>query len=122
MASLLDKVQVHDAGDKIVLSSEEEATLKYVMDSIEKEGGKLVQRPVRVGKMWMASFENPAIQACVVERNGYQVIISGPTAEIVIIKSHEFREKGALIAAGPRTRRANCGNCIWTTGAQRGHA
>jgi len=30
MASILDKVDVHDAGDKIILSSDEEATLKYV--------------------------------------------------------------------------------------------
>jgi hypothetical protein len=31
-ASILDKVDAHDAGDRLILSSQDEATLKYVIE------------------------------------------------------------------------------------------
>jgi len=100
-ASLLDKVDVHDAGDKIILSSEDEATLKYVVEEMRKEGARGIQAPVKVGSKWVASFEHPALAQCTVERNGFEIIIEGPTEESVLARSEEFRERGALIARGP---------------------
>ena len=70
MASILDKVDVHDAGDKIILSSKDEATLKYVVEEMRKEGVRGLQVPVKVGSKWVASFENPALSQCTVENSG----------------------------------------------------
>jgi len=99
--SLLDNVDVHDAGDKLILSSDEEATLRYVIEEIRKEGAQGIQAPVKVGSKWVASFEHPALSQCAVEKNGFQIIIAGPTEESVLARSGEFRERGALIARGP---------------------
>ncbi len=101
MASILDKVDVHDAGDKIILSSDDEVTLKYVVEEMRKEGAEGIQVPVKVGSKWVASFEHPALSQCTVEKLGFEIIIAGPTEESVLARSDEFRERGALIARGP---------------------
>jgi hypothetical protein len=101
VASILDKVDVHDAGDRLILSSQDEATLKYVIEEMRKEGAQAIQPPVKVGSKWVASFENPALSQCTVERLGFQIIIEGPTEDSVLARSDEFRERGALITRGP---------------------
>jgi len=101
VASILDKVDVHDAGDRLILSSPEEATLRYVIEEMRKEGAQAIQPPVKVGSKWVASFENPALSQCTVERLGFQIIIEGPTAASVLARSEEFTERGALITRGP---------------------
>ena len=101
MASLLDKVDVHDAGDKLILSSQDEAILKYVIEEMKKEGAQGVQMPVKVGGKWVASFEHPALSQCTVERLGFEIIIAGPTEESVLARSGQFKERGALITRGP---------------------
>ena len=101
MASILDKVDVHDAGDKIILSSDDEATLRYVVEEMRKEGAQGIQVPVKVGGKWIASFEHPGMSQCTVEKIGFQIIIEGPTEGSVLARSDEFRERGALIVHGP---------------------
>src|SRR5215831_15002516 len=99
--SILDKVDVHDAGDKIMLSCEEEATLIYVVDEMRKEGARGIQPPVKVGNKWIASFEHPDLARCAIERVGFEIIITGPSERGVTARSHEFRERGALVVRGP---------------------
>jgi len=82
MASLLDKVDVHDAGDKLILSSHDEAILKYVIEEMRKEGAQGVQMPVKVGGKWVASFEHPALSQCTVERLGFEIIIADPLKKV----------------------------------------
>jgi hypothetical protein len=100
-ASILDHVDVHDAGDKVILSSEDEATLNQVVEEIRKEGARGIQAPVKVGRKWVVSFEHPAMAQCTVEKNGFQIVITGPTEASVLARSGEFRDRGALIARGP---------------------
>jgi len=101
MASILDRVDVHDAGDKIILSSDDEATLKYVIEEMRKEGAEGIQVPVKVGSKWVASFEHPGLSQCTVEKIGFEIIITGPTEGSVLARSGDFRERGALISRGP---------------------
>jgi len=121
MASLLDNIDVHDAGDKIILSSKDEATLKYVVEEMRKEGVQGLQVPVKVGSKWVASFENPALSQCTVEKLGFEIIIAGPTEESVLARSEEFREKGALITRGPENEDGNWKVYPDDTGARTGN-
>jgi hypothetical protein len=92
---------VHDAGDKVIMSSDDEATLKYVIEEIRKEGALGIQAPVKVGNKWVASFDHPALSQCTVEKNGFEIVIAGPSEGSVLARSEEFKEKGALITRGP---------------------
>jgi hypothetical protein len=97
----IDKVDVHDAGHRIVLSCEDPEHLRAVMESLRTEGAQKVQMPARVGGRWIASFENPAIRRCTVETFGYRILISGPEREAVFARAQEHRERGAQIVRGP---------------------
>jgi len=99
--SILDKVDVRDAGDKIILSSDDEGTLKYVVEEMRKEGARGVQAPVRVGQKWIASFDRPGSMECTIEKFGFEIVITGATEEDVLARSLGFRERGALIVRGP---------------------
>jgi len=121
VASILDKVDVHDAGDKIILSSDDEATLKYVVEEMRKEGAQDIQEPVKVGGKWIASFEHPGMSQCTVERIGFQIIIEGPTEASVLARSGEFRERGALIACGPEQENGNWKLYLDDVGARTGN-
>jgi hypothetical protein len=122
MASILDKVDVHDAGDKIILSSDDEATLRYVVEEMRKEGAQDIQAPVKVGGKWLASFEHPALSQCTVEKIGFQIIITGPTEGSVLARSGDFRERGALIARGPEEEEGVWKLYLDDVGARTGNA
>src|SRR6266571_7507625 len=100
-ASLPENVDVHDAGDKLVLSSQDEAALKRVVEEMRKEGARGLQAPAKVGSKWVASLEHPAMAQCTVEKIGFEIVITGPTEAGVLSRSGEFRDRGALIARGP---------------------
>jgi hypothetical protein len=100
-ASLPENVDVHDAGDKLVLSCHDEATLRHVVEEIRKEGAQGIQAPVKVGSKWVATLEHPMVAQCTVEKIGFQIVITGPTEGSVLARSGEFRDRGALIARGP---------------------
>ena len=121
MASILDKVDVHDAGDKVILSSDDEATLKYVVEEMRKEGAQDIQAPVKVGGKWIASFEHPGMSQCTVERIGFEIIIAGPTEGSVLAKSGEFRERGALISRGPEQENGTWKLYLEDVGARTGN-
>jgi len=119
--SILDNVDVHDAGDKIILSSQDEATLKYVLDELQKDGAQGIQAPMKVGKKWIASFEHPGLAQCTVEKIGFEIIIAGPTEGSVLARSEEYREKGALITRGPENEEGSWKLYLDDTGARTGN-
>jgi hypothetical protein len=99
--SILDNVDVHDAGDKIILASDDEETLAHVVEEMMKEGVRGIQRPVKVGHRWIASFEHPDAMKCKIEKNGFEIVIKGPSESGVMMRSQGFRERGALVVRGP---------------------
>ena len=121
MASILDRVDVHDAGDKIILSSDDEVTLKYVIEEMRKEGAEGIQVPVKVGSKWVASFEHPGLSQCTVEKIGFEIIITGPTEGSVLARSGDFRERGALISRGPEEENGTWKLYLEDVGARTGN-
>ena len=74
-ASLPENVDVHDAGDKLVLSSQDEAALRQVVEEMRKEGARGLQAPAKVGSKWVASLEHPAMAQCTVEKSGWDRVL-----------------------------------------------
>ena len=119
--SKLDNVDVHDAGDKIILSTQDEANLKYVLEELQKDGAQGIQAPMKVGKKWIASFEHPGLTQCTVEKIGFEIVIVGPTEGSVLARSEEFREKGALITRGPENEEGSWKLYLDDTGTRTGN-
>jgi len=100
-SSLLDSVDVHDAGENLILTGATEEIVNYVLREMQKEGALNVKKAERVGSKWVGSLTNPALALCSVEHVGYVIWIRGPSESAVLTKSHEFRERGALVQTQP---------------------
>src|SRR5687767_4388020 len=100
--SLLDKVQVRDDGDRIVLCGEEEAHMLCVAETLEREGAFDVTQPMVVGGKWVTSFRNPRRSACTVTRYDYRLVLTAPSRDLVIPKARELIGQGARLTEGPR--------------------
>jgi hypothetical protein len=109
-ASLLEGVNVAESGDRIVMSSDDGDLLVRVMGVIEGEGAVDVKHPVRIGQRWIASFRNPKMQACVIDRMGFLIVVTGPTEKDVTDAVAELSELGAIITSGPELR-----DGVWVT-------
>jgi len=68
---------VHDAGDKIILSCEDEATLRHVVEEMEREGAREIQMPGQGREIkWIASFEHPRPRDVQHRRIAFEIIIT----------------------------------------------
>lgn len=101
MNSILDKVQIYEAGTLFIVSGKDEATVNYVMAELKNDGARNVGVASRVGNNWIATFEHPLLHECEADIQGYRITVTGPTREIVLLYSDRFRERGAVIEAGP---------------------
>ncbi|MBI4290610.1 MAG: hypothetical protein HY661_03930 [Betaproteobacteria bacterium] len=99
---MLDGVDVHDAGENLILTGATEEIVNYVLSEMQKEGALNVKKAVKVGSKWVGSTSNPALALCSVEHVGYVIWIRGPSESAILTRSHEFRERGALVASPPR--------------------
>ena len=43
----------------------------------------------------------PMLKECRVVKEGYRITVIGPNADIVLLCGEQFRERGALVEAGP---------------------
>jgi len=101
MTSILDKVRIYEAGKLFIVSGTDEATVNYVMAELKNDGARNVGMASQVGNNWIATFEHPLLQECEADKQGYRITVTGPTKEIVLLYSDQFRERGAVIEAGP---------------------
>jgi hypothetical protein len=101
MNSILDKVKIYEAGTLFIVSGKDEATVNYVMRELKSDGARNVGVASRVGNNWIATFEHPLLQACEADRQGYRITVTGPTKDIVLLYSEQFKERGAIIETGP---------------------
>ena len=101
MSSLLDKVEVRDEGDRIVLQGEEEAHMVWVAEALEREGALDVTRPIVIGGKWVTSFHNPSRGACALHRYDHRIVLSAPRRDLVVSKARELTGQGAKLVRGP---------------------
>ncbi|MBI2959321.1 MAG: hypothetical protein HYY28_03335, partial [Betaproteobacteria bacterium] len=98
---MLDGVDVHDGGENLILTGATEEIVNYLLAEMQKEGASNVKKAVKVGSKWVGSISNPALGLCSVEHVGYVIWIRGPSESAIVTKSHELRERGALVATLP---------------------
>jgi hypothetical protein len=101
MTQILDKVQIYEAGVLFIVSGKDEATVNYVMRELKNDGARNAGVATKLGDNWIATFEHPLLAECEADKQGYRITVTGPTKEIVLLYSDRFRERGAIIEAGP---------------------
>jgi hypothetical protein len=104
MDSLPESVNVHDAGDRIILAGPEEALMNEIAQTLEKEGARDVKRPVSIGGKWIMSFRNPASSTCMVEKLGYRTLLSASSRDVVVTTAQQMVMRGSTLVDGPLQR------------------
>ena len=99
--SLLDHVDIYDAGMKVIVSGNSCARVDAVLHQIAREGAK-VWMAVRVGQRWVGYFERPGVAECKVNRHGFEIVIHGPSRYAVVLRAGEFIERGATMRGEPQ--------------------
>lgn len=101
MGSLLDQVEIHEAGKVYIVSGKDETIVNYVMAQLRNDGARNAGVAVRLGNRWIASFEHPLLHECEANKEGFRITVTGPTKEIVLIYGEQFTERGSVIETGP---------------------
>jgi class 3 adenylate cyclase len=102
--------QVFDAGTHFIVSANSQGKLQERVETLGRQGCKLISAPAQVGSKWLASVGNPrlAVQAQVKEL-GFKRVITGPTLEAVRLKMHDLLERGAVLVQD-----AELADGVWT--------
>jgi hypothetical protein len=118
--SPLDNVDVHDAGENLVVTGKSEEFVNYVLAELQKDGASISQKAVKVGSKWVGMVANPALALCSLERIGYELWIRGPSESAIVTRSHEFRERGAIVVKPPHQENGQWAMCLEEIGQRLG--
>jgi len=118
--SPLDNVDVHDAGEHLVVTGASEEFVNYVLAELQRDGASVTQKAVRVGSKWVGMVINPALALCSLERIGYELWIRGPSESAIMTRSHEFRERGAIVVKPPHQEDGKWVMCLEEIGKRLG--
>lgn len=88
--------RVFDAGPHLIVSGYHRAKVAQALDSLSRNGARLISPITQVGEKWMASCEHPGARLgeCRVEALGYTRIVTGPTLQSVSAKVDELVRSG----------------------------
>ena len=103
--------RVLDAGANLIISGTSRASVQKALDTLAKNGARLISPITQVSSKWMATCEHPkiALSACKVQSLGHQRIVTGPTSEAVAAKVDELVRFGAVLVSAIRLQ-----NGVWT--------
>jgi hypothetical protein len=105
-----EPVRISDAGSHFIISGTTRESVAAVLETLAREGAKVLAEPTSVGARWMATCENRRAAARVtVEQFGLKSIVSGTTREAVEAKVRELLQYGARL-----DQELECVDGIWT--------
>lgn len=96
--------KVYDAGGYILISGPSEADVNEALNIlITEDKAELISRPARVGSSWLAACSHPLRKRipCKLQREGFTVVVTGPTKEAVTVAVLELMEHGARLLQNP---------------------
>jgi hypothetical protein len=96
--------KVYDTGGQLMISGPNEADVKEALEMLVKEdGARTVAAPAQVGSKWVAACTHPihTSEECEVRREGWKIVIAGPSEQAVALRTEQLKERGALIVEPP---------------------
>lgn len=93
---------------KLIISGEDPTAVQQRLDELIKEGAVLLSLPAQVGKIWLASCQNPGLEACVTTSSRLgtaHLVVRGRTREIVEEQVRAFELAGVLVTSPPQQDR-----------------
>lgn len=104
-------VEVHDAGDKVIITGYTRSSVQEELDRLEQLGAKILSEITELGEKWVASCGRPDIPTLTkVTQFGNNRIVTGKTRESVTAKVEKLKAEAGGVMMGD----IECINSVWT--------
>jgi hypothetical protein len=99
----MDPVKTVKMGANIVISGSDKAAVEAAAKALAAKGVKLLSKVEPMGRNWVVTCEDPDDRSreCTVVKLGLQLMIKGPTKEVVSQKVQELVRSGAKLISTP---------------------
>src|SRR4029450_12449453 len=99
----VEPVKTVKMGANIVIMGSEKAEVEAAARALVAKGGKLLSRGQPMGSKWVVTCEDPDDRSkeCTVVKLGLQLMIKGPTEQVVKEKVEEMVRSGAKLISAP---------------------
>ena len=99
----MDPVKSVKMGANIVISGSDKAQVEAAAKALVAKGAKQLSKVEPIGNNWMVTCEDPDDRSREVKvvKLGMQLMIRGPTQQVVAQKAQELVQRGAKLVAAP---------------------
>ena len=99
----MEPVKTVRMGANLVISGVDKAAVEAAAQAVAAKGGKILSAVRSMGTEWVVTCEDPEDRSkeCKVVKLGLQVMIKGPTEQVVRIKAQELIRHGAKLISAP---------------------
>jgi predicted enzyme related to lactoylglutathione lyase len=90
-------------GANLVITGADKAAVEAAARAVAAKGGKILSAVESMGSKWVVTCADPQdrSQECQVVKLGLQLMIKGPTEQVVRIKVQELIQAGAKLLSSP---------------------
>jgi predicted enzyme related to lactoylglutathione lyase len=99
----VEPVKTVKMGANIVIMGSEKSEVEAAAQALVAKGGKLISKVEPMGSKWVVTCQDPddRSQECTVVKLGLQLMIKGPTEQVVKQKAEELVSSGAKLISAP---------------------
>lgn len=99
----MEPVKTVKMGANLVITGTDKAAVEAAAQAVAARGGKILSNAQSMGSKWVITCEDAdeSSKECQVVKLGLQVMIKGPTEQVVRIKAQQMVREGAKLISAP---------------------
>jgi hypothetical protein len=99
----MQEVKITKLGDALMISGRDKAAVEQAAVELSEKGARILSKAEPRGDRWVITCEDLQHQRkeCEVIKLGMQLMIKGPTRQVVTIKAQELVSAGAKLLSAP---------------------
>jgi len=99
----VDEVKLTKVGDTFMITGPDKAAVELAVAELVAKGARALSKVDPLGNKWIVTCEDPQDRSkdCQVIKLGMQLMIKGPTEQVVTIKAKELVRAGARLISAP---------------------
>jgi hypothetical protein len=99
----MEEVKITKLGDAIMITGRDKAAVEQAAVEMSEKGARILSKAEPLGSRWVITCEDPQDRRkeCEVIKMGMQLMIKGPTQQVVTIKAQELVRAGAKLLSAP---------------------
>lgn len=96
--------KVYDVGGQVLISGPVQADVAEALRMlVDEDRAELISPPTKIGSSWLAACSHPLRKriACRLQRDGFTVVVTGPTKEAITVEALDLMQRGARMLEFP---------------------